>query len=380
MIGFVLREWNRAFKDKWLFSLLFWMPLIACLIVYAIFSSSIARDLPVGVVDFSQSELSNQLVRYVDATDSLKVDHQFRDVSSAKSAMQKGDIVGFVVVPLNFERDIRLAHTPQVSVFYNSQYLLAGKSVHSALLRSVGTFNASIATVKGLSSGNDTALSAMGKAVPIQTQISPLFNSNSNYAQFIVSAAVPAIWQIAIVMGTVMVLAMHQRMGEVKYWFSKQNVTRLLGTLACYIPIFLLFGISFLIAFYVLLDWPMQGNVFALVIAQFITILACMAIGLILFVLTLSPSRALSIGGAMTAPSFAFMGVTFPVSNMPLLAQWWREILPVSHYIEAHVSQVSYAADGLYTVSLVAPMLIYIVIAGLVLLMARRHFSVQVTS
>jgi ABC-2 type transport system permease protein len=36
------------------------------------------------------------------------------------------------------------------------------------------------------------------------------------------------------------------------------------------------------------------------------------------------------------------MGITFPVVNMPLLAQLWRNLLPASHYIELQNQQMNY--------------------------------------
>lgn len=83
---------------------------------------------------------------------------------------------------------------PQVSTFFNSQYILVGKLINSAVVQAQSTFNAQIDVMKTLASSNQTTLSAMGRAVPIRTQLTPLFNLNTNYAQFLVSAAIPAIW------------------------------------------------------------------------------------------------------------------------------------------------------------------------------------------
>lgn len=47
---------------------------------------------------------------------------------------------------------------------------------------------------------------------------------------------------------------------------------------------------------------------------------------------------------AYTAPALAFMGVTFPVSDMTLPARLWRTLIPISHYIEIQFTQVNYGA------------------------------------
>ena len=92
------------------------------------------------------------------------------------------------------------------------------------------------------------------------------------------------------------------------------------------------------------------------------------------FFLTLDPARAMSFAGAFTAPSFAFMGVTFPVTDMNALAQAWRGLLPISHYIEAQISQVSYGVTAWQTmINFTPPMLGYSIPLLLILLLVQKH-------
>lgn len=69
----------------------------------------------------------------------------------------------------------------------------------------------------------------------------------------------------------------------------------------------------------------------------------------------------MSFAGAFTAPSFAFMGITFPVSDMNALAQAWRGLLPITHYIEVQVDQASYGASAAQSISSLWPMVGYII-------------------
>jgi ABC-2 type transport system permease protein len=60
------------------------------------------------------------------------------------------------------------------------------------------------------------------------------------------------------------------------------------------------------------------------------------------------------------------MGVTFPATDMPFLAQLWRAMLPVSHYIEIQIQQVDYGASLADAI----PNMIALACFGLVLLVA----------
>lgn len=372
-----LSQWRVLRGDRWLLSSLTWIPVLLALSIWWIFSQAIARDLPVGVVDLQQSTLSRQLIREFDATSALQVDYSFSDLASAKHALVGKDVYAYIVIPKNFDRDIYLANPPQVSVFYNSQFILVGKLINSAALQAHGMFNAQIGTAKQLAKGNSTLLSAVGKTLSTRSQITPLFNKNSNYAQFLVSAIVPAIWQIAIVVSTILFLTANHRLYGLKR-LATNPLKSLLSMWGFYLPFFVLQGLAFLLWFYTSIGWPMEGSLLTLLFAQLVTVIACMIMGSLFFFLTLDPARAMSFAGAYTAPSFAFMGVTFPVTDMNQIAAFWRSILPISHYIEAQIAQVSYGLSAWQTISDFSPAMVgYLVPFVLTLLLMKKHLRKQ---
>jgi len=368
-----LSQWRVLRADRWLLSSLTWIPVLLALSIWWIFSQAIARDLPVGVVDLQQSTLSRQLIREFDATSALQVDYNFSDIASAKHALVGTEIYAYLVIPKNFDRDIYQANPPQVSVFYNSQFILVGKLINSAALQAHGTFNAQVGTIKQLAKGNSTLLSAVGKTLATRSQITPLFNKNANYAQFLVSAIVPAIWQIAIVVSTILFLTANHRLYGLKR-IALNPLQSILSIWSFYLPFFVLQGMAFLLWFYSSIGWPMEGSLVTLLFAQFVTVIACMIMGSLFFFLTLDPARAMSFAGAYTAPSFAFMGVTFPVTDMNQIAAFWRSILPISHYIEAQIAQVSYGLTAWETISGFLPSMVgYLVPFVLTLLLMKKH-------
>ena len=352
-------------RDKWLFSCLTWVPILLAVTMWGVFSAGIARELPIGVVDLQHSQLSRKMIQSLDASSTLSVDYHYTSATEAKNAMIEGDIYAYAVIPPQFDQDILLHRQPQLSVFFNSQYILVAKLINSAVAQSQGYFDAQLEAMGNLAKGNTTTLAAVGQAVPISTQITALFNRNTNYAQFLVTAIVPAIWQICVVVSTILILAAHFRIygnGNNSFAFlGDRPFTRLSKILAQYIPLFMAQGALFLIWFYVLLDWPMEGSYVVMLLAQFVTTIACIIMGALFFFLSMDPARAMSFAGAFTAPSFAFMGITFPVSDMNALAHAWRGLLPITHYIEVQVDQASYGASAAQSIGSLWPMIGYII-------------------
>ncbi|MGR5237938.1 ABC transporter permease [Vibrio alfacsensis] len=364
-------------RDKWLLSCLTWIPILLAVTIWGVFSAGIARDLPIGVVDLQHSQLSRKLMQTLDASSTLSIDFQYSSALEAKNAMIEGDIYAYAVIPSQFDQDILQHRQPQLSVFYNSQYILVAKLVNSAVAQSLGYFDAQLEAMGDLAKGNTTMLAAAGQAVPISTQVTALFNRNTNYAQFLVTAIVPAIWQISVVVSTILILAAHFRFyGHQKNSFAflgDKPVRQLTKILSQYIPVFMLQGALFLYWFYVLLDWPMEGSFTVLFIAQFVTVIACIIMGAMFFFLPMDPARAMSFAGAFTAPSFAFMGITFPVADMNPLALAWRGLLPITHYIEVQVEQTNYGATAAQSLSSLWPMIGYIIPLMLTVVLVLKH-------
>ncbi|OEF29379.1 ABC transporter permease [Vibrio rumoiensis] len=328
-------------QQPWLKAMLFWLPLTMFFALWWVFASGTARDLPIGVVDFEQSSLSRGLIRYYDVSPTLAVTQSFTSVQKGSEALKSGNIYALVVIPKGLNKDVLLGHPPTVTTFYNSQFILIGKLVNAAMQQAQGTYNAQISAVKNMSHGNVPPQQALAQAVPIQTQITALFNSNSHYGQFLVSAAIPALWQIFIVATTVLSFAVEQRRKGVIDWLGEHPTQSILIKLLPYTILFLAQGLVFLWAMYGWLEWPMHGSWGILLLGQFLMVLACQSVGALFFMLTQDATRSMSFVAAFTAPAFAFMGITFPSTDMPMLAQIWRNLLPVSHYIDVQVKQVN---------------------------------------
>ena len=68
----LIREWRLIATQPWLKAMLLWLPLLMFFALWWIFSTGSARDLAIGVVDFEHSSMSRGVMRYYDASPTLK--------------------------------------------------------------------------------------------------------------------------------------------------------------------------------------------------------------------------------------------------------------------------------------------------------------------
>ncbi|MDK9705603.1 MAG: ABC transporter permease [Desulforhopalus sp.] len=341
----ISREWQALLSDPWLLSLVTWIPLLLFFLLWAIMSAGIARDLPIAIVDLDHSAMSRALVRHYDGSPSLAVDTGFSDPQQGAAALRAGKMYAMIIIPADFEKMTILGHPPQVSAFVNSQFLLIGRIVNAALLQAQATFVTKVEMRTNLAVGPPIFDLALATALPVGTQATPLFNINTDYAQFLVAAMLPAAWQILMVAATVLSLAGEQRRQGMRQWLGTSPVAAFFSKLLPLALLFWLHGLLFLWFMYIQQGWPMHGSWPLLAFAQLLTVCASLSAASVFFFITLDATRGLSLAAAYAAPGLAFMGITFPVTDMSLWAKIWRSLLPINHYIEVQFGQVNYGAS-----------------------------------
>ena len=100
-------------------------------------------------------------------------------------------------------------------------------------------------------------------------------------------------------------------------------------------------------------------------------------LGAIFSLVAYSLRMGLSATGFVSAPSFAFAGVTFPLLAMSEGAQRWANVLPLTHYLKVHLTQLQMLAPPSIAVptvlGLIAGVIGTLVIAALLCLRAFKN-------
>jgi ABC-2 type transport system permease protein len=177
---------------------------------------------------------------------------------------------------------------------------------------------------------------------PIPVQVNPLFNPTLNYAHFLLAALMPALLQVVIV------TTMAYTVGMDAETMHRLVILRRLGgglwpamagKMLPYTLIFLVvLGLSDAVLFGVL-DMPLRGERWILVVAGLLFILANQFIGVLLALFLRPVASAISVGTLIFAPSFGYMGIGFPRLAMNGFSYWWGELIPGTWYLTARIDQ-----------------------------------------
>jgi len=342
------KEEIKAIHSSWyMFGFVSWIPLLGFALIIVIFLEGVPRELPIGVVDYDASQLSRMQLSRIESSSTLQIKKQYNSVKSAAHDLKDGSIYAFVIIPEHFEHDLRKGMQPSITVMLNTQFILMSKILHSALTQVLLESAATIDFVTTLAEEQRPEM-AKSAVAPIKMQITPFFNTYNNYFLFLISAMLPALWSIFIVLTMLIALGEMFKNGREGQWMSSAGGSlsaALIGKMLPYILIQMLWGLGIVYFVYGVMPWPFAGSWSILAGAMLLTIVVYQVIALAFYGIKFEYASALSFGAVFTAPAFAAMGITFPLMNMGGVAVAWHDILPISHYIHVQISQANYGAS-----------------------------------
>ena len=371
------REWDFLVQNRWDFSLMFWMPIVLIFLVWWIFSKGMAVGIPIAVIDNDHSAQSATIIRYIDATPEVAVVKSLHSAAAAQQAIETTDVMAVVEIPENFSANLLAGKTSRLLLNVNAQYGTHSGMIQKAVQTAVSTFSAGAEMQRRVAIGEDVTLTKTSYA-PIQSQSVALFNTANNYQQFLAVTVVPALLHIlSMVIGasTVGRELVDKTLGE---WYQSLKYPKFASNHAFNYSHPLTLGhekpkLSLIIAglngklIWAMFAYTLWAAVALTLVMQIFPIrLASVAITYLIFLMfmmvsfwlgvivtvgTFSYRQGLSFTGFISAPSFAFSGVTFPFLAMSPAAQRWANALPLTHYLNLQTTQLQMGAPPSFAYS-----------------------------
>ncbi|ATQ82442.1 ABC transporter permease [Moraxella osloensis] len=383
------REWDFLVQNRWDFSLMFWMPIVLIFLVWWIFSKGMAVGIPIAVIDNDHSAQSATIIRYIDATPEVAVVKSLHSAAAAQQAIETTDVMAVVEIPENFSTNLLAGKTSRLLLNVNAQYGTHSGMIQKAVQTAVTTFSAGAEMQRRVAIGEDVTLTKTSYA-PIQSQSVALFNTANNYQQFLAVTVVPALLHIlSMVIGasTVGRELVDKTLGE---WYQSLKYPKFASNHASNHASNYAFNrlsnpshpvtlghekpkLSLIIAglngklIWAMFAYTLWAAVALTLVMQIFPIrLASVAITYLIFLMfmmvsfwlgvivtvgTFSYRQGLSFTGFISAPSFAFSGVTFPFLAMSPAAQRWANALPLTHYLNLQTTQLQMGAPPSFAYS-----------------------------
>ena len=191
-------ELKNVFRDAGVLIFFFLVPLAYPLLYSFIYNNEVVRDAKLVVVDQSDSYLSREFTRRVNATADVEVVSTCTDMAEAKRYLDEKKAYGILYFPESFSKEVYRGEQATVSLYCDMSSLL----FYKAFLLS--------ATEVSLDLGREIQLSRLSSSSEKQDEITvnpipyesiTLFNPQNGFASFLVPAILILVIQQTLVLG-----------------------------------------------------------------------------------------------------------------------------------------------------------------------------------
>ena len=397
-------------KNPWDLAMILWIPLATILLVWWIFSQTQITDLPIGVIDEDNGPVANTLTRYLDAHPNLEVASLYSSAARAEAAILQRDIYGVVVIPDDFSTNILASKPAPVLLQVNAQYGTHSGIIQTSVQAVTATLSAGVEIQRLVKQGMAPSEAAINYS-PISIQRTSLFNTVTNYQQFLGSTVIPALLHILAMVVGATTIGRELRDKQLGRWYrfidtgrpnlSTDNSPEAhtiaqanLANKATYTPTT---KPSLLVLFFGLLGkyfWPLLAyclwaalalwlatmredlsfDSIALTYLAFITLMfLSFWLGAFFTLTSFSLRMGLSATGFISVPSYAFAGVTYPYIAITDSAKHWADALPLTHYLQLQIAQIQMHAPVAISEPIIYGLLLAVLISMLLSVVCAKR-------
>jgi ABC-2 type transport system permease protein len=310
-------------RDRLTFALIFGIPVIQLLMFgYAIRME--VRHLPMVVLDHSQSSESRALVDVMAQTQNFRLAGPVTSYDEMKRAIESGRARAAIVIPADFQKDIKRGRTAQVQVIVDAADPLASSAAISGA--SLAGQVRARALVPGLAN----------RPLPLEVRVRPWYNPALRSEAYIVPGLIGVLMSLTLLMITGIAVVREREHGT----FEQLVVTPIskpaiiLGKLLPFVIVAYLQMTSVLIVGKILFDVPIRGSLILLYLLSAPFIVANLGVGLLVSTLVRTQIQAMQLSVFFLMPNILLSGFMFPRDAMPDFAKWLGLALPLTYYLE----------------------------------------------
>lgn len=316
-------------RDKGAVLLLFGAPVLYGFFYPWFYQAQVVQRVPVAVVVQDHSALARQVLRFAQASPRIDPQLVTSDEGEARAAVLRGEVMGYALIPRDFQRAVLRSEAVVVPVYANGAYPLVSKQVQYGFAEAVGTLSAGV-ELKRLQAGGQSAAQAGASRAPVQVRQVALFNPTEGYGSFVVAAVALLILQQTLLMGGALLVGTWREQG-VAHASIRHGLARLL---ALCVPGWLA-GLFYFGWIFVWQDYPRGGNPLGALLLLACFVPAVVGCASLLGWWLAERERALQVV-LFTSIPLAFMGgFTWPVQALPEVLQWLRWLSPSTAGIAA---------------------------------------------
>ncbi len=310
------------------------VPVAMALFFVSILDEGLPLKVPAAVVDLDHSQMSRQVTRSLNAMELIDVVEQPEDYHTAMEDVRSGKIMGFFMIPENFERDAVAGTGPQLTYYYNLAIYVPGSLMFKGF-KTMGVTSAGAVVQTNLVDNGAPEELAGVLLQPITVYTHPIGNPWINYSYYLCPSFLYGVLELMVFLMTVFAITQEIKTGSSPRWLDAAGNrigTALIGKLLPQTIIFTIIGWGMNSLLYHWNHFPMNGNEVWMIIGMPLFVIASQSFAVTICSILPNPRLSLSVCSLTGILAFSLAAFSFPVEAMYGGVAIFSYILPVRWY------------------------------------------------
>ncbi len=376
----LFRECHRITSRRLYFGVCILLPLFCLFFMATIFGNGQMENIPIGIVDQDNTAASRTIARRIAATPTFRVTEHFTDEASARQALQRKEIYGYLSIPPQFEQKTVSGTGATLTYYYHYALLSVGSELMAAFETTLAPVALSpiVVQAEALGVGQEQIQTFL---LPVEANTHPLYNPDMDYSIYLSQPFFFVLFQILILLVTVYAIGSEFKFGTTQEWMGAATpagkdpanlrnadmLTAVAGKLLPYTVMFSVIGILANYMLFGLMNIPFQGSLWLMNIVTVLFIMATQALAVLIFSIFPKIAYIISVVSMVGSLGATLSGVTFPVTAMYAPVHAASYLFPVRHFTEAAQAMIYFDAGFAYFWQSVAVLLVFLLLAILIL-------------
>lgn len=376
----LFRECHRITSRRLYFGVCILLPLFCLFFMATIFGNGQMENIPIGIVDQDNTAASRTIARRIAATPTFRVTEHFTDEASARQALQRKEIYGYLSIPPQFEQKTVSGTGATLTYYYHYALLSVGSELMAAFETTLAPVALSpiVVQAEALGVGQEQIQTFL---LPVEANTHPLYNPDMDYSIYLSQPFFFVLFQILILLVTVYTIGSEFKFGTTQEWMGAatpagkdpanlRNADMLTAVAGKLLPYTVMFSVIGILANYVLfglMNIPFQGSLWLMNIVTVLFIMATQALAVLIFSIFPKIAYIISVVSMVGSLGATLSGVTFPVTAMYAPVHAASYLFPVRHFTEAAQAMIYFGAGFAYFWQSVAVLLVFLLLAILIL-------------
>lgn len=307
-------------RDRFTLGMLIGIPAIQ-LLLFGFAIRMEVRHLPAVVLDESRTTESRALTQAMINTGNFDLVGPVADRDEMRRVIERGDARAAVVIPPDFETDLKRRRTATAQVVIDAADPLASQ--------------AAIAAAALASSARNAALGPPNARRALEVRVRPWYNPALESSIYIVPGVAGLILTLTLSAIASMSIVRERERGTLEQLIVTP-VTRSGLMLGKMLPFALVGYVQITVILLLgrfVFDVPIRGSIVLLYAATLPFILASLALGLFISTRVTTQIQAMQLSFLVILPSVLLSGFMFPREAMPVAAQWIGGAIPLTYFL-----------------------------------------------